>query len=126
MVQEITVGEREVSGWQTSFPAGVSIDAPIVWYGIEFEVSGGSPDEKALLDWATRWLDISDGRYDKSAEFQAVVHSVTPPTIKDTGFSVSVDFGSAPTAAFDELLQMLARDAKSVSVGSFFLFRTGR
>jgi hypothetical protein len=35
-----------------------------------------------------------------------------------------VDFGSAPTAAFDELLQILTRDAKSVSVGSFFLFRT--
>jgi len=124
VVQEITVGEREVMDWQTSFPSGVSIDAPIVWYGIEFEVTGGLPDEKALLDWATRWLDIKDGRYHESAEFQEVVHSVTPPTIKDTGFSVSVDFGSAPTAAFDELLQILARDGKSVSVGSFFLFRT--
>lgn len=124
VVQEITVGEREVLGWHTTFPAGVSIDAPIVWYGVEFKVTGGPPDEKALLDWATRWLDISDGRYAESAEFQEVIHSVTPPTINDTGFSVSIDFGSAPTAAFDELLQILARDAKCVSVGSFFLFRT--
>jgi hypothetical protein len=124
VVQEITVGQREVLGCHTAFPTGVSIDTPIVWYGIEFEVTGGPPDEKALLDWATRWLDISDGRYVESAEFQEVVHSVTPPAIKDTGFGLSVDFGSAPTAAFDELLEILARAAKSVSVGSFFLFRT--
>jgi hypothetical protein len=123
VVQEVTVSERKVLGSHVAFPKYVSVDAPIVWYGIEFEVVGASPNQKDLLAWASRWMDISDDRYVESAEFQEVVHSFTPPTITETGFSISVDFGSAPTAAFDELTQLLARDAQSVSIGSFFLLR---
>jgi hypothetical protein len=120
-ILEVTVGGREVLAWKSAVPVGVSLDAPMVWYGIEFEVSGTTPDERALLDWTTRWMDISDSRYDDSAEFQQVIHSVTPPRITDSGFNISVDFGSAPTTAFDELTQLLVRDARRVSVGSFFL-----
>ena len=123
-IREITLGEREVSDWQSIVPAGMSIDAPMGWYGIEFDVVGAPPDEPALLDWASRWMDISDSRYDESAEFQQAVHSVTPPRITESGFTLSVDFGSAPTDAFDELAELLARDTRRVSVGSFFLFRS--
>jgi hypothetical protein len=123
-ISEVTVDGREILDWKSAVPVGVTLDAPMVWYGIEFEVSGAPPDERALIDWTTRWMDISDSRLDDSAEFQQVVHSVTPPRITDTYFSISVDFGSAPTAAFDELVQLLVRDARRVSVGSFFLSRS--
>jgi len=123
-ISEVTVGGREILDWKSAVPVGVTLDAPMVWYGIEFEVSGAPPDERALIDWTTRGMNISDSRLDASAEFQQVVHSVTPPRITDSGFSISVDFGSAPTAAFDELVQLLVRDARRVSVGSFFLSRS--
>jgi len=120
VVRETTVPAREISGALSGI---VSLDAPLVWYGVEFEVSGAAPDERSLIDWTSRWIDISDARYRDGEEFQGVVHSVTPPERKDYGFSLSVDFGSAPTSAFDELTEILARDARSVAVGSYFLFR---
>ena len=123
---EVTVGEKEVLAWESKVPACVRIDAPTVWYGIQFEVVGACPDESALRDWVTRWMDISDARYNASEEFQQVVHSVTPPNITESGFSLSVDFGTAPTAAFDELTHILACGARSVSVGSFFLSRRAK
>jgi hypothetical protein len=122
-ILEVAVGEREVAAWKSIMPVGVTFDAPIVWFGIEFEIFGATPDESKLIDWTNRWLDISDSHYESSAEFQQVVHSVTSPKITDSGYSISVDFGSAPTAVFDELTQLLIRDAKRVSVGSFFLSR---
>jgi hypothetical protein len=123
-ISEVMVGGREVLDWKSTVPVGVTLDAPVVWNGIEFEVSGPSPDERALVDWTTRWMDVSDSRFDDSAEFQQVVHSVTPPRITDSGFAISVDFGSATASAFDELIQLLVRDAGRVSVGSFFLSRS--
>lgn len=124
VIREVPVNGKEVSNWQSTLRARLSVDAPIVWYGIEFDVIGARPDEAALLDWSSRWMDISDSRYDESAEFQQVVHSVTPPRITESGFTISVDFGSAPIDAFDELTGVLVCDASRVSVGSFFLFRS--
>jgi hypothetical protein len=123
-IREVRVGECEVTGWRSALPANVSVDSPLVWYGVEFEVIGEPPDKSVLLDWSSWWIDISDSRYEQSAEFQQVVHSVTPPTISESGFNISVDFGSAPTAAFDELTELLARDGRQMSVGSFLLFRS--
>lgn len=120
-IREIATGAREVSDWQSRVPAGLSIDTPMVWYGIEFDVVGARPDEPALLDWTSRWMDISDSRYDEAAEFQQVVHNVTPLERTESGFTISVDFGSAPTDAFDELAELLVQDGRRVSVGSFFL-----
>jgi hypothetical protein len=36
-----------------------------------------------------------------------VIHSVMPPEVHGDGFVFSVDFGSAPCEAFDELLEVL-------------------
>jgi hypothetical protein len=101
----------------------VSIDAPIVWDGIELEVAGGPPDEKPLLDWTTKWLDIGDVRYDESAEFQEVVHSVTPPTIKDAGSVSRQTLEATRPGSSVELLQILARDTKACPLVLLF-FRT--
>jgi hypothetical protein len=121
-VCEIALDEQEVHQWKNVFPDTVRFATPIVWYGIEFEIHGAAPDIKAIQDWTTQWLDIADARYVESAEFQEVAHSVTPPKMTDSGYVLSVDFGSAPTRAFDELIQIVAKDAHEVSVGSFSLF----
>jgi hypothetical protein len=121
-LREVRCDAQEVRNWQPLVPNGVQIDAPILWEGMEFDVVGARPSETALIEWATRWMDISDARYDESAEFQQVVHSISPPEPTSSGVHVSVDFGSAPTTAFDELLEVLLQGGATVSVGSFFLF----
>jgi hypothetical protein len=122
-ILEVNVTERQVMKPESFSTSGVCFDAPLVWNGIEFEVKDSSPNETALLDWASRWMDISESKYKEVAEFQEVVHSIKPPTITASGFNISVDFGSAPTSGFDELTEILSRDSRKVSVGSFFLFR---
>jgi len=122
-ILEVNVTERQAMKPESFSASHVCFDAPIVWNGVEFEVQDSSPDEPALIEWTSRWMDIFDSKYKKAAEFQEAVHSVTPPTITASGFSISVDFGSAPTSAFDELTEILSRDSRKVSIGSFFLFR---
>ena len=125
-IREVNVSEREAADWRLAVPSGVEIAAPLVWYGVEFDVRGCNFPANSVLSWASHWLDISDDRYDESAEFQEVIHSITPPALSDGGFRISVDFGSASTTAFDELVEILAGDNAAVSVGSFFLHRTER
>jgi hypothetical protein len=125
-IREVTASVREAADWRLAVPSGVEIATPLVWYGLEFDVRGSDFPASTVLAWASRWLDISDERYDESVEFQDVVHSITPPIASDGGFRISVDFGSAPTTAFDELIEILAGENATVSVGSFFLYRTER
>ncbi|BET65443.1 hypothetical protein ASA1KI_03610 [Opitutales bacterium ASA1] len=119
VIHEITSGGRDVAAPPGFFPSSVSFDAPVVWYGIEFVVAG-SVDEVRLVEWTKRWLDVTDSRYVESAEFQEVIHNVRPPKKVEGGFEISVDFGTAPVAAFDELVQILSATG-NVSVGSFFI-----
>ena len=121
-VREVTLSEgSQASNCQWAQSHNVKFAAPIVWYGIEFEVTGICPHEE-LISWTSRWLDIEDERWVDSQEFQMVIHSVTPPTRTVNGFQISVDFGSAPLEAFDELVQLLSKTAELVSIGSFSLF----
>lgn len=100
-------------------PRVAEFAGPLVWNGIEFRVEGARAEEAELIAWAVEWLDVSDSRYDESAEFQRVVHSVTPPRRSGNGYRFSVDFGSAPTAAFDQLLAVIGRNASRILIGSF-------
>ena len=117
-VVEVNVTEREVQ-WRGLFPSTVTVDTPLVWNGVEFRVANSKLPVNELAEWTTNWLDVSDDRYSKTAEFQHVIHSNTPPKPIDSGYHISVDFGSAPVVAFDELLQIIVRNATHVSVGSF-------
>lgn len=100
---------------------GVTIDAPIVWNGVEFRVTAKELPAQAIIDWATKWIDVSDSRYVESERFQEVAHNVTPPKLTADGYHISVDFGTAPVIAFEELLAILASGSSRVSIGSFFL-----
>ncbi len=123
-IVEVNVVEKEPDAWQAALPSAARIDAPIVWNGLEFRITGTALPKRELVAWALHWLDVSDSRYDESAMFQQVVHSISPPTLIEGGYEVSVDFGSAPVSAFDELLELLVRDASRVSIGSFSVCQT--
>ena len=116
---EVNVMQKKVRAWRNAFPPTVRADGPMVWNGIEFRVADVHPPEAELLAWASSWLDVSDSRYDESAPFQQVVHNITPPRLVDGGYVFSVDFGSAPTLAFDELIEIVARGSARVSIGSY-------
>jgi hypothetical protein len=117
----VTAPFRTVTNWLWISPPIVCIDAPLVWYGIEFHVQGRAPEAAALDAWVSEWLDPAEKRYDRAAEFQQVIHSLLPPQATDAGYMVSVDFGSAPTLAFDQFLKLLVPGAIKISIGSFAL-----
>jgi hypothetical protein len=93
---------------------------PFVWNGIEF-VSGLVPNDLPLLtDWVSRWLDVGDTKPQDDDGLSEIIHSVTYPMVEGSRWSFSVDFGSAPIGAFEELLNILSKlDVMAVSVGSF-------
>lgn len=64
--------------------------------------------------WFQQWFDPEDKRYEKDAEFSGVVHSllVRPGNL-------SIDLGSAPTAALWALLDLIEQDgAQNIRVSS--------
>jgi hypothetical protein len=91
---------------------------PIAWNGVEFTINT-VPSWKGLEDWALRWLDVEDNHTHDGSGFQGVIHSVTVPETSQGSSSFSVDFGSAPITAFEELLQLFVKlGATHVEMGS--------
>lgn len=81
--------------------------SPIAWNGVEIMIDM-VPPLAALEQWTLRWLDVNDTHEDDERGYQSVIHSVTAPTTADGWTTFSVDFGSAPVVAVQELLQLLA------------------
>lgn len=93
---------------------------PFVWNGVEV-VSATIPKDISLLtDWVSCWLNVGDTKPQDRDGLSEVIHSVTYPSVEDLRWSFSVDFGSAPVQAFEELLGTLSRlGIVAVSIGSF-------
>jgi hypothetical protein len=49
----------------------------------------------------------------------SLVHFRTPPRITPGGYEFSVDFGSAPKVAFDELLAVIGNESSRITFGSW-------
>lgn len=91
---------------------------PIAWNGVDFRIHTISTWD-GLEAWTLRWLDVDDSHPQDENGFQGVIHSVTMPKASNGSTSFSVDFGSAPVAAFVELLQLLVNlGAKRVEIDS--------
>lgn len=80
--------------------------SPVAWNGVEIMIDTGQSLER-LEQWTLRWLDVDDTHEHDERGFQSVIHSVTAPTTADGWTTFSIDFGSAPLSAVEELLQML-------------------
>lgn len=80
---------------------------PIAWYGTEFKCNTDS-FTSGLENWTLRWLDPHDEHELDAHGLQGVIHSVTAPTANDNNWEFTVDFGSAPIEAMEELFVMLA------------------
>jgi hypothetical protein len=101
----VLLGSESVAGLETisaSFGAAVlSIDA-LLWDDviIRHDVASIPPD--TIAGWFRRWFDQDDERHDPDAELSNNVHSlrVKPGLLE-------IDFGTAPTDAFWEMLELL-------------------
>jgi len=98
---------------------GVPIDAPIVWNGIEFRCVPEHFPEEALVSWGSRWITDESPPFGPQDNLTGIIHSVTEPSSSHSHVEFSVDFGSAPVAAFDELVALLGSNLHSV--GSYSL-----
>lgn len=89
---------------------------PLVWNGIEISMEPQTGVTPLLEAWARRWLDLDEVG---PRDLLGAIHSITPPEHGDGELSVSVDFGTAPIAALEELLVELARlGVRRVRLGS--------
>lgn len=94
---------------------GLSVQLhPIHWNGVEFLVDKLPSDAAELEEWCSKWLDLEELGPPNEHGLLGAVHSVTAPESQDGGLCFSVDFGSAPVQAVDELLAVLQRSGASV------------
>ena len=91
---------------------------PAVWNGLEFVVDGEPPADDVLLRWIAEWVDVDDQRYVASETFQGVIHNVLRPRTIASGYWTSVDFGSAPTEAVMQLIDIMRPTARAIEIGS--------
>lgn len=73
---------------------------PFQWNWCTLELEGEGITADPLRAWFMRWFD----RPPTGGPWQEVVHFMSDPVSRETGAAVSVDFGSAPVDAFEELL----------------------
>ena len=91
---------------------------PFHWNGIEFRTRSTQIDWGRLEEWTKFWVDVTDSRYQPTREWLDVVHNVTCPALENGVWSFSVDFGTAPTDALNQLFEIFSADDK-IEVGSF-------
>ncbi len=90
---------------------------PFVWNGCELTLDK-KPTE-TFEGWARKWIDVNDNKPVGADGLQNVIHSVTFPEEGNGKWTTSIDFGSAPINAFNELLKTLSgQGVKTVEVHS--------
>lgn len=80
--------------------------SPLAWNGVDISIDV-VPSSTRLEQWALHWLDVNDTQREDERGFQSVIHSITEPTTADGWTTFSVDFGSAPLVAAEDLLKLL-------------------
>lgn len=83
--------------------------APFAWDDVEIEIRGldESAAKRAASEWFMRWFDADDLNPRIDGLYQ-VVHFLSDISVKADGIEATIDLGSAPTRAFEDLLLGLA------------------
>lgn len=90
---------------------------PFVWDWLSLEIKGLSDTQAstALIAWFLQWFDEEDENESDEAGLQQVVHFMSEPQTRDGGLKLSIDLGSAPAEALEDLLFALS-DAGSTQL----------
>lgn len=101
--------------------SGMSVTLkPFVWNGLDIFTAPFESDSPEFVSWCLKWLDLDDKRTPDGDGFCGVIHCVMPPAPRGDCWGFTVDFGTAPIAALEELLSILqSLGVSSVTLGSF-------
>ena len=91
---------------------------PFLWEACRVWLRHKDPDWTALHGWFAQWVDLEGKREPDEDGLSGVVHFCSEPLAEGGGYLIEIDFGSAPLAAFTELLGVIAEmGATEVRVG---------
>lgn len=84
--------------------------SPFAWDWMLLAVHGvnNAAAELALRSWFIRWFDVDDANPTAEDGLQGVLHFMSELTIDPSGWTVTIDGGSAPARAVEELLICLS------------------
>lgn len=81
---------------------------PFFWNGCEIHFKDKNYNFDAYIDWAKKWIDIDDeNKNNAETEFAELIHNVQPPELTNGKCTLAIDFGTAKTESFMELLIIL-------------------
>ena len=93
--------------------------SPIAWNGVEFSVKPPFSDDHKLQHWAEKWIDVEETASRDEFGLGNYIHSITEPINRESETIFSIDFGSAGTQSWYELLLALKEmGAKRITIGS--------
>jgi hypothetical protein len=104
------------------WPGGVELRlAPFQWEvcAVRAKCVKVPVDWSPLKRWFLKWFDTEDTNKPNPQGFFEVLHFMSEPTLQGQTLSVSVDLGTAPVEAFEELIDALRNiGAAEVEVGN--------
>ena len=92
---------------------GLPIASPIAWQAVTFRCSPCGFPEPALLAWGNRWIH-DEAPLGPRDGLTGIIHSVSQPELQDGLLEFTVDFGTAPFEAFEELTAFFEGHVESV------------
>ena len=107
----VSAGAVSIRGERHTLDCGINISAgPVSWESICFAFHSQSFQIDLLSDWLNEWIDIEEVKEHDADGLSGVVHSCTGVATDSFYWQLLTDFGSAPIAAFHELVALLARN----------------
>ncbi|MES2263740.1 MAG: hypothetical protein V4724_34920 [Pseudomonadota bacterium] len=94
---------------------------PFVWDWVQLTIRGLPEQEAASVakNWFFRWFDPEDTNEANEDGLYGVVHFLGEPKVAANGIEFSIDLGSAPPEALEDLLErMSSHGASAASVAN--------
>jgi hypothetical protein len=89
---------------------GIEIEIePFAWESVTVDVVGVDlKSNEQIQAWFLRWFDPEDSNVADAMGLYRVVHYMSDITVKNGGITFTVDLGSSPVSAVDDLFSVLA------------------
>ena len=81
---------------------------PVVWNDVGIKANVRLPDAP-IEAWAMKWLDMYDHHAQDENGLQGVIHSISRDDKGNEGTELTVDFGSAPVGALNDLIEVMRK-----------------
>lgn len=95
---------------------------PFFWHGCEFIVDEEFENLDWLRTWTKTWIDEEDKFQSDNDGFTGAIHNVTFPTTERQRTKFTVDFGTASTEAFMNLINLIKdTGTRNLIINSFDL-----